>query len=85
MAIIATLAMATWTAVGIGAPQATRTVKFPAPANRQKVERSRDPVCGLMVERNSTLSVRYKSETYYFCSKADMDQFRRTPERYVKK
>ena len=27
----------------------------------------------------------YKGETYYFCSKADMEKFKKEPEKYVKK
>ena len=51
----------------------------------KKAEKARDPVCGIMVEKNPELSYSYKGETYYFCSKADIDKFKQTPDKYVKK
>jgi YHS domain-containing protein len=50
-----------------------------------KGERAKDPVCGLSVDKDPDLSASFQGETYYFCSKADRDLFRRTPEKYVKK
>ncbi len=41
-------------------------------------EKAKDPVCG-------NLSAEYKGEKYYFCSKADMEKFKKEPEKYVKK
>jgi YHS domain-containing protein len=38
-----------------------------------------------MVDKNPELSYTYKGETYYFCSKADAEKFKQTPEKYVKK
>jgi len=51
----------------------------------ERAEKAKDPVCGLMVDKNPGLSASYKEVTYYFCSKADMDQFKKAPEKYVKK
>lgn len=51
----------------------------------EKAEKAKDPVCGIMVERKPELSYTYKGETYYFCSKADAEKFKQTPEKYVKK
>ena len=51
----------------------------------EKAEKVKDPVCGIMVEKNPELSYAYKGETYYFCSKADAEKFKQTPEKYVKK
>ncbi|MBI4472486.1 MAG: YHS domain-containing protein [Acidobacteria bacterium] len=48
-------------------------------------EKVKDPVCGLMVEKNPQLSVNHKGEAYYFCSKADAEEFKKHPEKYVKK
>ena len=48
-------------------------------------EKAKDPVCGIMVDKDPNLSANYKGETYYFCSKADMDKFKKEPEKYVKK
>ena len=44
-----------------------------------------DPVCGLTVEKSADLSVNYKGETYYFCSKKDLDTFKKTPDKYARK
>ena len=51
----------------------------------EKTEKAKDPVCGIMVEKNPELSYSYKGETYYFCSKADIDKFKQTPDKYAKK
>ena len=48
-------------------------------------EKAKDPVCGIMVEKDPNLSANYKGETYYFCSKADMEKFKKEPEKYVRK
>src|SRR5205085_7984866 len=48
-------------------------------------EKAKDPVCGLIVDKDPNLSTNYKGETYYFCSKADMEKFKKEPEKYVKK
>ena len=44
-----------------------------------------DPVCTLWVDKVADLSVSYKGETYYFCSKRDKDLFKGDPSKYVKK
>jgi Cu+-exporting ATPase len=51
----------------------------------RKAEKARDPVCGIMVDKDPNLSVNYKGETYYFCSKADMEKFKQEPEKYVRR
>lgn len=51
----------------------------------EKAEKVKDPVCGIMVDKNPALSYTYKGETYYFCSKTDEEKFRQAPEKYVKK
>jgi YHS domain-containing protein len=48
-------------------------------------EKAKDPVCGIMVDKDPKLSANYKGETYYFCSKADMEKFKKEPEKYAKK
>ena len=52
--------------------------------NPSKHEKARDPVCGLMVEKNPNLSADYQGQTYYFCTKTDRDKFRENPQRYIK-
>jgi len=51
----------------------------------EKPEKAKDPVCGLMVDKDPKLSTSHKGETYYFCSRTDLDEFRKNPEKYVKK
>jgi len=48
-------------------------------------EKAKDPVCGIMVDKDPSLSYNYKGEAFYFCSKADMEKFRKEPEFYLKK
>jgi len=48
-------------------------------------EKARDPVCGIIVEKDPNLSVNHRGETYYFFSKADMEKFKKEPEKYAKK
>ena len=48
-------------------------------------EKAKDPVCGISVDKDPKLSASYKGETYYFCSKADMDKFKKEPEKYARK
>jgi YHS domain-containing protein len=52
--------------------------------NAPRAEKARDPVCGLMVDKDPNLSADYQGQTYYFCTKADRDKFRENPQRYVK-
>jgi YHS domain-containing protein len=54
-------------------------------AQAKKAEKARDPVDGILVDKDPKLSVTYKGEVYYFCSKADMDKFKKEPEKYLKK
>ena len=53
--------------------------------SKKAPEKAKDPVCGLMVEKDPNLSTNYKGETYYFCSKADLEKFKKEPEKYARK
>jgi YHS domain-containing protein len=66
---------------------ATTSMTALAQGQQQKraPEKAKDPVCGLIVDKDPNLSANYKGETYYFCSKADMEKFKKEPEKYVKK
>jgi YHS domain-containing protein len=50
-----------------------------------KTQKVKDPVCGLMVDKDPELSVKYADVFYYFCSKADMEQFKKHPAKYARK
>jgi len=64
---------------------ATSLVVFGQAKKSQPPEKAKDPVCGIEVIKDPNLSANYKGETFYFCSKADMDKFKKEPEKYVKK
>jgi uncharacterized protein len=64
---------------------ATSMMVFAQAKKAEKPEKARDPVCGIMVDKDPNLSVNHKGETYYFCSKADMEKFKKEPEKYVRK
>jgi YHS domain-containing protein len=53
-------------------------------AQAKKVEKAKDPVCGLMVDKDPQLSVSHKGEVFYFCSRADMEEFKKNPQKYEK-
>ena len=46
-------------------------------------ERAKDPVCNIEVQRDPELSAEHGGETYYFCMKADMEAFKKDPEKYL--
>ncbi len=62
-------------------PRSTFIPKSPPQPRPEKV---RDPVCGLMVEKDPELSGVYKGRTYYFCSKTDRDKFNTNPQKYLR-
>ena len=55
-----------------------------AKKSNTRPEKARDPVCGIMVEKDPQLAAEYKGKTYYFCSKADKDKCKENPQKYVK-
>jgi YHS domain-containing protein len=59
-------------------------VSMTALAQARKAEKAKDPVCGIMVDKNPELSVNHKGEVFYFCSRADMEEFKRNPQKYEK-
>jgi YHS domain-containing protein len=61
------------------------TASGQTPQSKKAPGKAKDPVCGLTVEKDPNLSTNYKGETYYFCSKADMEKFKKEPEKYARK
>jgi YHS domain-containing protein len=55
----------------------------PQGRKRRNAERVPDAVCGLKVEKNLELSAEHQGRRFYFCSKADRDEFKRRPGRYI--
>jgi Cu+-exporting ATPase len=65
---------------------ATSALAFAEASQARKApEKAKDPVCGIMVDKDPNLSTNYKGETFYFCSKKDMETFKKDPEKYAKK
>lgn len=44
---------------------------------------ARDPVCGMIVEEQGSLSLVFQDETYYFCSQGCRREFEENPERIL--
>jgi YHS domain-containing protein len=55
-----------------------------AKQSNTRPEKARDPICGIMVEKDPQLAAEYKGKTYYFCSNADREKFKQNPQKYVK-
>ena len=43
----------------------------------------KDPVCGMIVNPQNAITVRYQGQTYYFCSQMCKMMFEREPGKYV--
>ena len=50
----------------------------------EKAEKAKDPVCNMMVGKDPKLSAKHKDKTYYFCMKADVEAFKKDPDKYLK-
>ncbi len=50
----------------------------------EKAEKAKDPVCNMMVGKDPKLSAKHKGKTYYFCMKADVEAFKKDPDKYLK-
>jgi YHS domain-containing protein len=44
---------------------------------------TKDLVCGMTVNENTSLQTTYKGKTYYFCSPLCKTLFERDPEKYL--
>ncbi len=64
---------------------ASMTALAQAKKSEKPPETAKDPVCGLTVEKNHELSATHKGETHYFCSRADMEKFKKEPDKHSKK
>ena len=73
------LCLSTFTAgVVMAAEQPAQTTKATSQAT--------DPVCGMTVDTKGAKNVfEYKGKKYYFCSKEDMEKFKASPKKYIKK
>ena len=48
-----------------------------------KAEKVVDPVCGMKITPQESLTFTYKGTKYYFCSDDDLEKFKKDPEKYV--
>lgn len=64
---------------------ATSLTGFAQAKKAEKGEKVKDVVCGMMVDKDPALSAEHKGQTYYFCMKADMEEFKKNPEKFMKK
>lgn len=49
------------------------------------VEKVKDPVCGMMIDKaQASATSQYKGKTYYFCTLHCKKQFEKEPPKYVK-
>jgi YHS domain-containing protein len=49
-----------------------------------KMEKVKDTVCGMEVEKEEALKAPYKAKTYYFCNDACKSKFEENSKKYVK-
>ncbi len=42
-----------------------------------------DPVCGMQLDRTSSVAVEFEGRTYRFCESACADTFRDEPQRWI--
>ena len=56
-----------------------------AAASGTTAAKTLDPVCGMEVETANAPIAIYKSQTYYFCSLDDKEEFVKNPEQYAGK
>jgi len=56
----------------------------PPPAASVKSGVFKDPVCGMEVTvKGAKYMCEYKKDKYYFCSKDDMENFKKSPAKYL--
>lgn len=52
-------------------------------ADSTEINKVKDVVCGMEVEKNDTLKVQYNEKDYFFCSNKDMLAFLKQPQKYT--
>ena len=51
--------------------------------SRGDVDRSKDPVCGRVVEDESALKTEWAGQVYYFCSNECQERFEQDPAQFL--
>jgi Cu+-exporting ATPase len=54
------------------------------PTHGRSAMMTRDPVCGMQVNPNSSIKTSYNDQTYYFCHANCKHQFDQDPQRFTK-
>ncbi len=67
------------------APTGAKAATGATAATATTAAKALDPVCGMEVETADAPIATYKSQTYYFCSEDDKDDFVKNPEQYAGK
>jgi Cu+-exporting ATPase len=58
---------------------------LPIQEKDEKAARTKDPVCGMVVDpETSKIKYDYKGVTYFFCSEHCLDRFRKEPEKFIR-
>ena len=70
-------------ALSVSAPFLMAQQSGGVPETEQKVAKSKDPVCNMMVRHDPDLSAEHEGNTYYFCMKKDLEAFEKNPEKYL--
>ena len=56
----------------------------PKPAtNAAPVEKSKDPICGMMIAKEGALKHTHEGADYYFCAQGCVDKFKADPKKYA--
>jgi trehalose synthase len=61
-----------------------RRVPYEPVAQAGLAGEERDPVCGMRVDPHKALEYQYRSESYHFCSESCREQFKATPEYFLR-
>ena len=69
--------------IGMFAPLAPAQRSEETPQKKEKVAKSKDPVCNMMVRHDPDLSAEHGGRIYYFCMKRDLEAFEKNPEKYL--
>jgi YHS domain-containing protein len=63
-----------------------KTPARPQQQQQQKaVAKVKDPMCGMMVDPQTSPSSTYEGKTYYFCAREEKEEFDKNPQKYAKK
>lgn len=62
---------------------AQQSGETPQEDQEERVAKSKDPVCNMVVVNDPDLSAEHGGKVYYFCMKRDLETFEENPEKYL--